>query len=387
VIVFTMIKGESGEIGITAAHRAWAWEAAIDMAADHPVLGRGPNVYAVESIQHRSPDEALQADYVTDDPHSVFFAFLTSAGVVGALGFLVLLGWTVARGWRVETGTDAGILAACFFGGAIAYFTQSLLSLDELSTRLALWTVLAGFVAAAGLPEREPEVRPRPGAVRVLAGAVAVLLVAASFWWSARIVMADRHYKFGNEHAQDNLADEAVDEFRAAVADRSDYYYLAGMAKHVGELGTRRGAAGAPYIDEMRRAFASLNGFPLITAITAEAQLLHVWGVNVEPAADEEALALYERAMALNPGSPLLVAEASDVYISLGREEDALARLDRFAAEPVPFARYWGTLALVNAKLGNDDAARDAAATAAEIDPEDPRAKEALDLLASAPGT
>jgi predicted Zn-dependent protease len=124
----------------------------------------------------------------------------------------------------------------------------------------------------------------------------------------------------------------------------------------------------------------------MITAITAEARLLHVWGVNVEPSADEEALALFERAMDLNPGSPLLAAEASDVYVSQGREEDALERLDRFAAEPVPFARYWGELAFVNAKLGNEEAARKAAAKALRLDRKDLRAKEALDLLASAPG-
>lgn len=389
VIVIAMFTGPGGRIGLPAAHRAWGWEAAIDMAEDYPLFGRGPNVYAMESIQHRSQDEAIQAYYLTDDPHSVFFSFLAAAGLLGAAGFVAFAAWTIRSGASVDPAADHGRLAAYFLGGGIAYLAQSLLSLDELSTRLALWTVLAGLVTAlarepSGAVGRDPASRPAVMKIGAIAAATAIVIV--SLVWSTRIVRADRHFLLGYRHAQDNLPEEASAEFKAAVALRGDAFYRSLYGTKIGELGTRRGAEGAPYIEEMRAAFDSLGHLPLITAITSEARLLHAWAADAGRAADEEALALYERAMSFNPGSPLLASEAVDVYLTLGLDAEALELLQRFDGEDVPFARYWGALGLVHARLGNDQEAEAAVDKAFAIDPDDPRAHDALDLLSGSSG-
>jgi predicted Zn-dependent protease len=102
-------------------------------------------------------------------------------------------------------------------------------------------------------------------------------------------------------------------------------------------------------------------------------------------------LSVYRRTIELDPLNPQIRVEASGVLLALGRAEEALSILvplrdevdGRYAQR---YPDYWGSLALVNATLGEREEAEAAIARALAIDPNDDRALEARALLESRTG-
>src|SRR5918996_1216494 len=192
---YTILRPDNSLVPETLKLRAWWWQEAGRMAADAPIVGRGPNAFAVEVWQYRVVPEAEATQYAApDDPHSVPLSFLAAAGGVGLIGFLAVFGWVAWQARKLQA-TDP--LSAAFLGGIVAYFVQSFLSIDELSLRVGLWTVLAGFVASLvpaqkGVPankKRKKTAAPTKRRIRVeplkspLAVALLAVIAAAGLVW------------------------------------------------------------------------------------------------------------------------------------------------------------------------------------------------------------
>jgi tetratricopeptide (TPR) repeat protein len=222
---------------------------------------------------------------------------------------------------------------------------------------------------------------PSRGTWRALVAAAALIAGAAGAYWGLASVVADRHLLRGYEAAQNNDPVTASHEFRAALGFRGDNYYRLLYAQKIGELATRRGEAGLPYLEEMRAGFRFLDDFPSLRGLTAEARLLHAWGANVDRSALEESLALYDRARLLTPPSSLLYAENADALVSAGCADEALALLEPLVPLDPQRSEFWGSLALVQLELGHDEEAQEAVDVALTINPDDPRANQASDLL------
>lgn len=141
----------SAALPLSIRLRGYWWQSAVAMALDAPLFGHGPNTFGFLGVQYRPFEEAvLSAFEFPDDPHSVFFSMLANAGIVGALGYLVALGWVVKRALGVNRWQP---LSVAFLAALVAYFIQSLASIDELALRLLFWTSLAGFAIATSFDE------------------------------------------------------------------------------------------------------------------------------------------------------------------------------------------------------------------------------------------
>ena len=378
-VVVVGARWESGDPWTTTLSRAWKWEAALDMAASSPIVGRGPNSFAVEGFGHRPAEEAATRPEVSaDDPHSVPLSFLTAAGALGLLGFLMFAGFGLSKGYHAATATP---LSAGFLGGFVAYLLQGLVSIDEPTLRMAMWICLAGLVGTVAGPGTERGI-PRRWFVLPVVVTMVILAVGVSIG-AALIVGADIDMRRGNSLALDNRAAEARAAFVSALAVRSDNRYLYIYGTRIGELGTRRGPTGAPYIEDMRAAFRYLDHFADIRGLISKARLLHAWGEKADPSAYREALATYEQARDLDPFNPLLAVEEADVLLALGREQEALEELVPFEASDPPFAPYWGGLALVRARLGDLAGAAVAVDHAESLQPNEYRTGLAIEILES----
>ncbi|MFN2388946.1 MAG: O-antigen ligase family protein [Actinomycetota bacterium] len=392
---YTLIEPETTRLPITVTYRGWWWQSAVSMALDSPIFGSGPNTFALKGVQYRPAPDALEINYnFADDPHSVFFAMLANAGVLGAAGFLVVVGWTVRKGVSLAA---ADILPASFFGSAIAYFVQAMVSIDELSLRLSLWVALGGVVAstaprlkeaatggARGRVTKKKKRRAarsplrRPAAVYALA-----LPVAAASWWGIGFVMADGRVLEGKRLFAQDRPEEAIERFQLALGFRDSTRYRQDYGFHLGQVALARGVEGEDYLARARDAFGYLDGFPELIGRVSLARILRNYSV-VDPATGEEAIDLYEEARRIDPLNPLLGLELAETHMQLGRYEEGVELLAPLAERAgARYPEIWGALGLAHAHLGDAAAARAAIERALTLSPEDPRAVSAQELLGS----
>lgn len=398
-ILASIVKPGHPRIPLTIQDRGRYWEQAGSMFAESPLIGRGPNAFAVEATQYRPARDATQAAAfdVADDPHSVFLAMLTSAGILGGLGYLVAMGWLLRRGLQIP---PDNVLAVSFFGGGVAYFVQSLASIDEVGLRVAFWIVLAGLTAATvrEADERAPAAarnRKKTKEVHPLRWPIAVgvtaLLGVSGAAWAARFMVADIQVRSGIELFTDIKPFEGQEAFESALGFRDDFEYRSIYGFQSGQTAVDGGEdAGLPFAEERDEAYAYLAEFPDVGAMRDQAVLLNSWS-RAEPDAADEAADLYLRAVGFDPINPRLTDEASVVLMEVGRVEDAEEVLNAHLAaaypgEPVEprLASKWGSLAVTFAQQTEVELAEEAIERALAIDPAQPEALQAQEMLETA---
>jgi hypothetical protein len=333
-VVFTIVGPQPSPLPLTVESRGQWWGIATRMAADSPIVGRGPDVYALEGTLYRTREEAASVggfDF-TDEPHNVALWFLACAGVLGLAGFLVAIAWAVREGLRLG---DDRLVAAGFFGAVVAYFVQSLVSIDTVALRGAFWIVLGGLAAATVPPvsrtiskarakARSSRSRKRAPAQEParLVPVVALLLVAglAGLWWGARFIAADSHAKEGRSRFESGDPLGGAAEFQKAIdfdglAQYRRLYgnYLAAVALRlvVDEDPTRKALA-PEYYEKAKAVFSYLDHVPHANALVDYARFLDSYA-DYYPEVKPEAISVYRRAQALDPQNPVLEAEVERV--------------------------------------------------------------------------
>jgi tetratricopeptide (TPR) repeat protein len=169
------------------------------------------------------------------------------------------------------------------------------------------------------------------------------------------------------------------------VATRNDFGYRRIYGSEFGRLAGALAASGQEepalqLLEESREAFSYLPDFPHSSAIADYARTLNAFA-TIEPDAGDEALRLYGTALRLDPVNQRLAEEASNAALALEENDLAVEILERFdRTEEYP--PLLGNLALAYARLGRVEEARTAFQAALEVDPLQPAALTARDLLA-----
>ncbi len=151
------LKGDVAAANV--ASRKALWSAAVNMGADHPLLGVGPGRFGIES-----------PNYVTDDPvnlqrpfaHNSYLEIFAETGFPGLIAFLAMLltSWSLAvRGRRRALAAGdrrMATLASAIQGGLVVAVTAA----NFLSVQITapLW-VLAGLAAVISLVPMAGDVR------------------------------------------------------------------------------------------------------------------------------------------------------------------------------------------------------------------------------------
>jgi putative inorganic carbon (HCO3(-)) transporter len=130
--------------------------AAVQMFADRPILGVGPNQYPLHYLEYsqyigidRRPEQRR--------PHSLYLEALAELGIVGALVFFGVLGAALRSAWRGRrhlTGTYA-LLAEGAFVGLVAFMVAGLFL--HLAYPRYLWIVVGMALLAGRLTMRSVE--------------------------------------------------------------------------------------------------------------------------------------------------------------------------------------------------------------------------------------
>jgi putative inorganic carbon (HCO3(-)) transporter len=301
------------------------WRSALDMTADHPILGVGPHQFGTALRLYGDP--ALeQSQTRMSTAHNVFLNTLAEGGIVG-FGVAIWLGITFARVWwrQWQSAHPArrrrleGIIAMM-----AGFGVQSLVDTFTL-TPLLMPVFLGAAYTVAGQITRTQAVRqdqPPPAGQRRVAAALLALIVIAQIGmlpFHAGVLAHERALReLGNGHL-----DAALDAESAAQA--ADPWLIL---------------------------------YPL--------QAAYIQGLmaNDDPAHLDAAIAAHESAQALDPTWDVGWHNLAALYAQAGRFEDAVrAQTEAVAIYPNE-AGYNLKLGEYYETLGNAEAARDAYLTA-----------------------
>lgn len=317
-VMWTIVDRDGAPVPTTVARRGDWWEGAVQMAAEAPVLGRGPSVYALEGTRYRVIEDAREAgsDF-TDDPHSVPLFFLTSAGFLGLVGLWTAWWWFLRKGARLS---DGNLLAAGFFGAVCAYMVQASVSIDTVGIRTAFWTVAAGLVVASErAPEDEPRGRGRAGVqswngLTVACVCIAVVIALAGAWWGLGLARSDAHLQHAANLLREGKGTEAIAEFDRAGSFRQEPYYLRVYGRNLGSFALALTAQGdevqaKEFFTQATEAFNYSSRLPHANSVLDYARFVREWA-ETHPEARDQMVALYERALMLDPSNLGLKEEA-----------------------------------------------------------------------------
>lgn len=366
VVAINLIRPESRFAVASFALRAGWWTAAFDMFVSSPLFGSGPDSFAVDGISHRTIADALGFNFdFANDPHSVPLAMLANAGLLGLAALFVPIGWAARRAWG-----NRDTPAIWFLGGIVAYVTQALVSIDELSLRVALWTCVAGAVGAHVRPdpERSPGKRRKRRPIRrggpierwpAVIGATLLLVVSLS--WAIALVIADTTMR----SALSSVAREperALDRYETALRINGSPDYRGRMAITLSSLAGREeyeASERAFYAEQAQQEFGFVEELPYVFSIVEYARLLDR---SSDGAGDPKAVDLYVMAMDRDPLNPLLKAEAAAAMVRVGEYRRALDTLEPqmeiVTAEAYP--SFWASVAAAAAEAGDLDLAEQA---------------------------
>lgn len=383
-VVAGMLGIGEGVIPGTIQRRGEWWRGALAMSAQSPIVGRGPNAFALEHPQYRTLEDARQVGIdITDDPHSVPLSFLTSAGVLGAIGYLIAIGWVIKTAH--DTRTD-DLLAVAFLGAVSAYFVQSLVSIDTVALRTAGWTALAGFVAASvPIPKvaaisRSKKRKAREEPVRGLPIIASLVLVGLTgIVAGTQLILKDVSYRRAGDLLQRGEGGPALAAFEASISFYGNVHYRRGYGNVLGEIARSAGQDGEPFIKRSRQAFDFVHELPHASSTLDYARTMRDWAA-IEPSVSEEVVEAYELAVTYDPIDPVLLSEASSVLLELEAEDSVVTMLTPLV-QRLDDSRLWGNLALALAHEGDEEAAEQAAERALTLDPTNPTAHDAQRFL------
>ena len=370
------------------------------MTADYPIVGRGPNSFVAEGVRYRSPEEANETNFqFADDPHSVFFALAAGAGILGALGYLVVAGWALRRGVALD---KDNLLGAAFAAAVTAYLVQSLVSIDEITLRAACWASLGGLAAAAvpalhdGRVKKVAPTRKRrqakappkqPLRLAPLVPLLALIPIAA-LWYGANFLLADIRVLHGKNLFNNNQIDDAKQTFARVLDFRGDnFIYRQSLGHRLGQAAYEAGAEGSTedaeaLLEDSKKAFSYFDDFPHVLGMVDQARILHALG-EVFPEELEASSETYARAMNIDPINPLLRVELARVLRVAGEHERSLAVLEPVVDEvdPTRYPEFWGNLALAEANTQRYVESLDDIERALSLDPKQPEAQAAITVL------
>jgi O-antigen ligase len=363
----------------TGKVRQELWRAAAAMGAESPIVGHGPNAFGYKSALYRGPTSLLvrDGDLYADEPHSVLMASWANTGLLGLAGFLIAIGWVTRRAGPTAGSNLAG---AGLLAGLVAYLIQSLVSIDEVSIRLLLWTLLGAFVAAGVAPVREGAKkaagRARPARARrrsrplrqpAVVGLIAVA-AAGLFFWQANFLLADIRFRraMGHVGGSTGLSLSLVDQ---ALGFRDEYEYRHVFGFSLAQVAINTEGGDEELIRESEEMFAFVPEFPDVTATLDKGRVLAAWARFDESYADKGADVLLQAAE-MDPYSVEIRVSGAAALRQAGRDEEAEELLTSFLELNPRSAPAWAELAIQRAETGDVRGAEEALAEATSLDPD-----------------
>lgn len=330
-------------VGESLNARLRLWEMVWQAFLENPVLGWGQenfgyvfNKYYHPSLFHK------EVPLWWDHPHNVFFGWLVAAGLPGLLGYLAVLGVGFWYVWRRDVGlsvTEKSLLTGMLVGYCVFNSSQ----LDNLTSYVVFFSVL-GYLHFRAHPPRA-HVASRVPMGLAAGGAVAALPLIVVAIYSVNTVNVRPAAALAKGHAYKARALLAADGM--AEPHPGDFPE---MMRHFREAASA-GAMGLSQVrDQIAKAALEILEKPtvdagvkrLISSLAIEEMekevdenpgnahdLWYLGRLYSYVGRQEEAVATLERALAISPLRQKFMFEIADVYLLLGKRAEAMQLVRR----------------------------------------------------------
>lgn len=357
----------------TGRGRTLQWGRTVELVADRPVLGWGPETYASTFPKYIDArfEKTVRRDVVPDRAHNVFLDLAAASGLLGVAAWIALLGLV---GVILVRKLHRDALTVGLAGGCAAYLVQLQFSFPLADLDTVFW-LFAGMAVGPTLAR----------STRVSRLWVVPSLVAAALFgvWGGADVVADRSLRDAlRAEARGDLdgARLAVDRAARVGFGRAQYLQAAArLHRRTGEAS----AHGADFMKGIKQVSRARQTVPNDVELAMDyADLFVSWG---QTASDEGLIArgaeAYEEILERDPNSSRVHLKLGVAYVELGRESDA-EREWRTAASLAPqSAAPWLNLGLLYEEQAKRRHAREALRRAFAREPDNDLARDALKRL------
>ena len=145
--------------------------AGVEAFTHAPVLGWGPENFAVAFDRYVDAQDLLPGTSLADQAHNKPIEELTTKGILGFTSYALLIGWMM---WvlvhTVRREPDERLFALFVGAGVVAYVVQNLFLFDSPAPFLQFVLLLGWVAGVEGRRSVDPSSRPLPGVVTATGG-------------------------------------------------------------------------------------------------------------------------------------------------------------------------------------------------------------------------
>jgi Flp pilus assembly protein TadD len=300
--------------------RLFIYASAIDAFRERPLLGYGPDGFAVAYPRHRLDESGsvLGPARPQVSAHNWILQTVVSFGVLGLVAQLALL--IAGTAALVRALARAPVFAAALLAGWSAFWAQGLVSVNFIGVDWFPWLALGSAAALTGQCVGEPVTHRRAVLVATTAAAAVVLAASGVFAFGANRDGAVAHAAW-----EKGPTEVAVDAARSAVArdpGRAHFWNALGLAL---ERAERWAEAEAAYLEAAGRAPHRAPYWENLA-----------WARSRQgPAHAADAIAAAERAQAVDPADPWASYTLAEMHRASGDCDKAIVAAWR------AFSLYW----------------------------------------------
>ncbi len=366
-----------GEGGGSAETRLVMWRATLDLVAEHPLLGAGPETFLGEFPRVR-PLRLVQLESAAaypDRPHNHWLYLAYATGLPGLalyVGFLLTVVFLAIRSlFRSPHPSWQRTAATCaLLGGAAAYEVQAVFSFSLVWTTPAAMTLLGLLLALMRHGEvvttfRVPTWAARVGGIALLALALALLSPAVRDPW------ADREFR----RAVHDPAAVVEATSRAVSLSPRDAEYVIGYGRALEQAAGERGDS-------------SLLSRAILTYEDAERRIPHhpdmlfsMARVQAQRSQFQAAIRTYERVLSRDRFHTGALFNLAAINLEMGDAAGAEPLAARILSYDEADAGAWYLLGRAHQAQGRPSEARGAYERALTLDPAFRDAESALKSL------
>ncbi|TSC96820.1 MAG: hypothetical protein Athens071426_144 [Parcubacteria group bacterium Athens0714_26] len=321
----------------TVKSRFAIWKMSWQAVKERPILGWGPENYGVVFSKYYRPELWEQEPWF-DRSHNIVFDWLINAGILGLLSYLSIFAVAFYYLWRNHIRKILPIESIILFSTIlIVYFFQNLFVFDNIATYIGFFTILA-FIYKLDVVYSEdggevrvtadsPQDKDRDKKI-ITEGFLLIVFAVSVYFINIKPILVNGDIISALQNQGDyNSLKIALAYFKEAIS----YDSFLGR-QEVGEQLTRFALG----VNSLPNADADFKNETLQLAITEEQKnvvqnnldprpYLFLGNLYVQEKMYDEALKVFNEALALSPLKQQILFELTNLYIKKGDYADAMA--------------------------------------------------------------